>query len=190
MARRLMAIEDEILAQMVGAVEITDGLDKLAADVCAAAKDMAPVFGDLPPHRTHPEEGDVGEYRDSIHVEDVHGRPDTRRVISRDKKAIWIEIGTKHMPEYAVFARAAKLFGSEGGPSFSASGRDSMADHGVEHAHHRLRDELETLAKLKATDSAAHLISAQRGVINQARIARSAAFRAARPNSRGRGRSR
>lgn len=185
-----MAVEDEILAQMVGAAEITDGLDKLAHDVCEAARGMAPLFGDLPPHRTHPEEGDVGEYRDSIHVEDVHGHPDTRRVISRDKKAIWIEIGTKHMPEYAVFTRAAKLFGAEGGPSFSASGRDSMSDEGVHHAHQHLRDELETLAKMKATDVAAHHIAAQRGVINQARIARSAAFNAARPRSRGRGRSR
>jgi hypothetical protein len=185
-----MSIEDEILAQMVGAHEITDGLDKLAKDVCDFAKSIAPVFGDLPPHRDAPADGDVGEYRDSIQVEDVHGHPDVRRVISRDKKAIWIEIGTKHMPEYAVFTRAAALFGAEGGPSFSASGRDSMADAGVHHAHHKLRDELETLAKLKATGAAAHHISAQRGVVNQARIARSAAFTAARPRSRGRGRSR
>lgn len=189
-----MAIEDEILAQMVGSVEITDGLDKLAAEVCESAKSMAPAFGDLPPHHGEPppKTNPTGEdsYRDSIHVEEVRGHPDVRRVISRDPKAVWIEIGTKHMPEYAVFTRAAKLFGAEGGPSFSASGRDSMADEGVHHAHHKLRDELETLAKMKATDVAAHHIATQRGVINQARIARSAAFRAARPNSRGRGRSR
>lgn len=189
-----MALEDEILAQMVGASEITDGLDKLAAEVCEAAKSMAPVFGDLPPHRGEPasKTNPTGDdsYRDSIHVEEVRGHPDKRRVISRDPKAVWIEIGTKHMPEYAVFARAAKLFDSVGGPSFSSDGRDSMADHGVEHAHHHLRDELETLAKMKATDVAAHHIAAQRGVVNQARLARSAAFRAARPNSRGRGRSR
>jgi hypothetical protein len=183
-------IQAELLGQMVGATEVTDGLDKLAKDVCEAARSIAPVFGDLPPHRGAPAEGDVGEYRDSIHVEDVHGHPDVRRVISRDKKAIWIETGTRHMPEYAVFTRAAALFGAEGGPSFSASGRDSMADEGVHHAHHKLRDELETLAKMKATDVAAHHISAQRGVVNQARIARSAAFKAARPRSRGRGRSR
>jgi hypothetical protein len=85
-----------------------------------------------------------------------------------------------------VFTKAAKYFGAEGGPSFSASGRDSMADEGVHRAHLHLRSELEKLAKMKAGGAAAQHISAQRGSVKQARIARSAAFNAARPRRRGR----
>ncbi|GFG72693.1 hypothetical protein [Mycobacterium botniense] len=117
-----------------------------------------------------------------MHVEPL---PDGgRRVISRDKKAVWIEIGTSHMPEYAPFTKAAAMFGAEGGPSFSSTGRDSMADEGVAYAHAHLRAELERFAKLSAEGAAAHEIAAAARDVRQARIARSAAFKAAR--SRGR----
>jgi hypothetical protein len=186
-----MSMESEILAEIMGAglheAEIGHALNELAGKVCEQVKEETPVFGDLPPHRTHPEEGDPGDARNAVHVEDLHGSLDTRRVISRDKKAIWIEIGTKHMPEYAPFTKAAAMFGSETGPSFSASGRDSMADEGVSEAHEHLRGEVEKLAKLGATGAAAHHLAAQRTAVAQARIARSAAFKAARPR---RGRSR
>lgn len=181
-----MSIEDEIAAGL-RSVEIERELDKFARRVADHAKSLAPVFGEtgVDERRGAPPEGDPGDYRDSIHVDETRhvGR---RRVISRSKLAIWIEIGTRHMPEYAVFTRTAKFFGAKGGPSFSSGGRDSMADHGVAHAHERLRDELETLAKLRATNAAAHHITAQRRAVEQARQARTAAFNAARPRQRGR----
>lgn len=184
-----MSIEDEIAAGL-RSVEIEHELDKFAHRVADYAKSLAPVFGEtgVDERRDAPPEGEPGDYRDSIHVDETRhvGR---RRVISRSKLAIWIEIGTRHMPEYAVFTRTAKFFGAKGGPSFSSNGRDSTADHGVARAHEHLRGELETLAKLKATDAAAHRIAAQKRAVDQARQARSAAFNAARPR-RGRGRGR
>jgi hypothetical protein len=190
-----MSMESEALADIMGAglheAEIGHALDELAGKVCEQVKDLAPKFGDLPAHRNNPAEkwNPTGEdsYRDSIEVDDLHGSLDTRRVISRDPKAIWIEIGTAHMPEYAPFTKAAAMFGSTTGPSFSVNGRDSMADEGVHHAHEHLRGEVEKLAKLGATGAAAHHLAAQRTAVAQARIARSAAFKAARPR-RGRGR--
>ena len=177
-----MGVEDEIIADLragLKTAEIELELDHLAARVCEAVQQETPVFGDLPPKRGAPVEGQPGDARRDVHVEP---RPDgSRRVISRNRLAVDIEIGTVHMPEYGPFTKAAALFGAKGGPSFSAEYRDSMADHGVAHEHERLRGELETLAKLKATGAAAHLVAAQRKNVAQARIARSASFKAARP---------
>ncbi|PIJ36737.1 hypothetical protein BMW24_003475 [Mycobacterium heckeshornense] len=172
-----MNIEDEIAAGLASA-EVQAALDELAREVCDQVKALTPVFGDRPPHRAAPAEGEIGDARNAVHVEPL---PDGgRRVISRDKKAVWIEIGTRHMPEYAPFTKAAAMFGAEGGPSFSASGRDSMSDEGVAHAHAHLRGELERFAKLSAEGAAAHEIAAAARSVQQARIARSAAFKAAR----------
>lgn len=180
MACRVSA-EDSVVADIAAGLqtaEVHHELKKLADEVCAQVKSQTPVFGDLPPHRNAPPEGDPGDARDAVHVEPT---ADGFRVISRDKKAIWIEIGTAHMPEYAPFTKAAAMFGAEGGPSFSSSGRDSMADAGVAHSHTHLRGELERLAKLSAEGAAAHEIAAASRSVAQARLARSAAFRAARP---------
>ncbi|ORA40903.1 hypothetical protein BST20_01780 [Mycobacterium branderi] len=184
-----MSIEDAIMAELAAGLheaEVEAALDHLAHEVCEQVKSETPVFGDLPPHRDAPAEGEPGDARNAVHVEPL---PDGgRRVISRDKKAVWIEIGTRHMPEYAPFTKAAAMFGAEGGPSFSSSGRDSMADEGVAREHERLRGELENLAKLTATGAAAHHIAAARRSVEQARTARSAAFKAARPRRGRRGR--
>jgi hypothetical protein len=179
-----MSIESEILVQAAGAAEVQHELDKLAHEVCEYAKSLAPVFGETghDERRGSPPEGEPGDYRDSIHVEKVHRDPDVRRVISRDYKAIWIEIGTRHMPEYAVFTKTGAYFGSDTGPSFApGSGRRSMEEEGVAHAHKSLREELEHLAKLTAEGAAVHEIDAARSRVSAARLARSAAFRAAQP---------
>jgi hypothetical protein len=184
MARRLMGFEEDFLADCQAALQTAEvelELDHLAGKIRDAVKAETPVFGEmgLDEHRTAPPEGNPEDARNAVHVEPL---PDGgRRIISRNRLAVDIEIGTKHMPEYAPFTKAAALFGAEGGPSFSASGRDSMADEGVRHAHERLRNEVETYAKLRATGAAAEKIAAQRKTVEQARIARSAAFKAARP---------
>lgn len=183
-----MSMESGILADITAAglheAEIEHALKHLADEVCEVVKEETPVFGDLPPHRTHPAVGDEGDARNAVHVEPI---ADGFRVISRDMKAIWIEIGTAHMPEHAPFTKAATMFGSDKGPSFSASGRDSMSEQGVATAHEHLRGEVERLAKLGATGAAAHELAKARTSVAQARMARSAAFKAARPR---RGRSR
>jgi hypothetical protein len=175
-----VSIEAELLAGLE-TVEVQHALDDLANRVCEQVKAETPVFGEsgLDERRDAPPEGVPGDARNAVHVEKL---PDgTRRVISRDKKAVWIEIGTSHMPEYAPFAKAAAMFGSTTGPSFSASGRDSMADEGVAQAHSELADELETLAKLKAAGAAGEAIAQQALAVQRARAARSAAFKAGRP---------
>lgn len=180
-----MSIESEI-ALGAKSAEVRHELRELANKVCEQVKAETPVFGEMgrDEHRTDPPEGKPGDARDAVQVE-PHG--DAFRVISRDKKAVWIEIGTRHMPEYAPFSKAAAMFGAKGGPSFSADGRDSLGEHGVAKAHEHLRGELETLAKLKITGAAAHEIAAARTSVAQARIARSAAFKAARPRRGRRG---
>lgn len=177
-----MSIEQEIAAGL-HSVEVEHELDRLAHKVADYAQSIAPVFGEtgVDEHRTSPPEGEPGDYRDSIVVDPRMRRPGVRRVISRSKLAIWVEIGTRHMPEYAVFTKTAKYFGAKGGPSFSASGRDSMADEGVGHAHKHLRSELEAYAKLRATGAAAHKVAEAAKSVAQARQARSSAFNAARP---------
>lgn len=183
-----MTAEQDIIAELSAGLheaEVMHELHQLADKVCEQVKEETPVFGDLPPKRSAPAEGDIGDARNAVHVE-PHG--DDYRVISRDPKAVWIEIGTAHMPEYAPFTKAAAMFGSTDGPSFSSSGRDSMADEGVKHAHEHLRGEVERLAKLQATGAAAHHIAAARKSVNQARVTRSAAFKAARPRRGRRGR--
>lgn len=174
-----MSIEAEIAAQFAGAIEIEHEVEKFAHKVADYAKTLAPVFGDHPTKRGEPPHGEAGDYKDSITVEHPPKATavPTRRVISRDYKAIWIELGSRHMPEYAVFAKTARYFGGTG-PVF---------EEGIEHAQSKLRDELHKLEKLTAVSGEAALIAKQAGAVDQARLARSAAFRAARgPRRRGR----
>lgn len=183
-----MSIEAEIAAQFAGAVEVEHAVEKFAHKVAEYAKSLAPVFGDLPPRRGEPAHGEPGDYRDSIKVEHPPRATavPTRRVISRDFKAAWIELGTRHMPEYAVFAKTAAYFGGTG----------PTIDEGVEHAQGHLRRELETLAKLRAGHAGtmheaiakSKSIAEQKRAVDQARMTRSAAFKAARGGGRRRGR--
>jgi hypothetical protein len=171
-----VSIEAEIAAQFAGALEVEHAVEEFAHKVADYAKTLAPVFGDKPPKRGAPPQGSPGDYRGSIKVEHPPraGATPTRRVISRDHKAIWIELGTRHMPEYAVFTKTAKYFGGTG----------PIIDEGVQHAQHHLRGELERLAKLTATGAAADRIAAQRKSVESARTARSSAFKAARRGRR------
>ena len=170
-----MSIEDEISAGL-GSVEIEHELDTFCDKIIEYAKGLAPVFGDRDPKRGEPGIGEPGDYKDSIRQLPGHRKPGYRRVGSDDPKAIWIEFGSRHMPEYAVFAKTAKYFGGTG----------PDVDEGVHHAQSTLRSALERLEKLTAEGAAAHDIASGRRAVNEARAARSAAFRAARGGRRGR----
>lgn len=135
------------------------------------AKSIAPVFGDLPPKRGEPGLGEPGDYKESIGTKHMStAKVPTWRVFSDDPKAIWIELGSTHMPEYAVFAKMAAYFGGTG----------PVIDEGVQHAQGKLRQELEKFEKLTATGAEAALIAEQKAAVSRARIARSSAFKAAR----------
>ncbi|TDH57547.1 hypothetical protein E2F47_01910 [Mycobacterium eburneum] len=176
-----MSIEAEIAAGL-HSFEIERELDKLADEVADFAKSIAPVFGDRPPKRDAPADGAPGDFKNSIKV--TPQGPGKRRVGSDDFKAVWAELGTRHMPEYAVFAKTAAHFGGTG----------PIIDEGIQRAQSHLRRELEHLAKLhaempgsfSAAIDKAQRLTAQKRKVEQARTARSAAFNAARPRRRGR----
>ncbi|MBZ4574702.1 hypothetical protein [Mycobacterium avium] len=179
MAGRLMGIEADLRAlgfTVEGDLGLEAALDEFCDKIIAHAKGLAPVFGDLPPKRDEPGIGDPQDYKNSIRQLPGHRKPGHRRVGSDDPKAVWIEFGSRHMPEYAVFTKTAKFFGGTG----------PIVDEGIEHAQSTLRGELEKLEKLTAIGAASHHIAAQRRAVEQARAARSAAFKAARGGRRGR----
>ena len=162
-------------------VEAELALDEFCLKVVDYAKGLAPVFDSERDRRATPGIGDPEDYKNSIEQFPRVG-PGHRRVGSEDPKAVWVELGSKHMPEYAVFAKTGAYFGSTTAPVVSVGGHDE----GIEHAQHHLRGELETLAKLRATGAGYQAIRAQRIAVAQARTARSAAFNANRPRRRGR----
>lgn len=173
-----MSIEDEI-ALGLNSLEIEAELDKFAHEVADYAKDLAPVFDPERDRRATPGIGEPEDFKNSIRV--LPGGPVGHRRVGSDFDpiALWQEVGTRHMPEYAVFAKTASYFGGSG----------PIIDEGVQHAQKNLRGELEKLEKMAAEGAAAHHIASQSRAVNQARLARSAAFRAAR-GGRGRRRSR
>ncbi|CQD03774.1 hypothetical protein BN000_00645 [Mycobacterium europaeum] len=172
----MMGIEAEIAAGL-HSVEIEHELHKFAVKVRDHARGLAAVFGQTgrDDRRESPPEGEPGDFRDSITVRTT-GKPGHLRVGSDDKIALWQEVGTRHFPEDAIFAKTAKYFGGTG----------PIIDEGVQHAQGKLRGELERLEKMTATGAAAHHIAAQRRAVEQARAERSAAFKAARGPRRGR----
>jgi len=171
-----MSIESEIAAGL-HSVEIEHELDKFAEEVRDHARGLAAVFGESgrDDRRDAPPEGEPGDFRDSIEV-GPSPKVGHRRVGSNSKIALWQEVGTRHFPEDAIFAKTAKYFGGTG----------PIIDEGVNEAQHHLRGELEKLEKLTAEGAAANHIASQRRAVNEARLARSAAFRAARGGRRGR----
>lgn len=183
-----MSIEAEIAAQFAGAIEVEHAVQKFAEQIRDEIKDRTPVFDAEKDRRATPGIGEPGDLKDSIKVEHpprVTAVP-TRRVISRDPKAIWAELGTRHFPEVGMFAQVAHLHGGTG----------PVIDAGVAHAQGHLRRELETLAKLRAGHAGtmrdavtkSRSIAEQKRAVDQARLNRSAAFKAARGGRRGRSR--
>lgn len=171
-----MSIEADILAQMARSVEVDEALDRLAHQIADEIRDLTPEFGNLPPKRSQPSIGAAGDAKAAIKVEYVaSAKKPTRRVISRDFKAIWIEMGSRHMPEYAPFGKVAAMHGGTG----------PVLDEGIQRAQHQLRNELERLAKMGAEGASVESIAQQRLAVDRARQARSSAFTAAR-RSRGR----
>jgi hypothetical protein len=165
-----MSIEAEIAAQFAGSIEMEHELDKFADKVRDYARDLAPVFDEERDKRSTPGTGEeAGDFRNSIEVSGIKS-PHHRRVGSDSPIALWQEVGTKHFPEMAIFAKTAKYFGGTG----------PIIEAGVAHAQSHLRGELEKLEKLTATGAAAHQIAAQRASVERARGQRSAAFQAAR----------
>lgn len=184
-----MAIDFEFEALLRSAMKtditVMAATDHLAGEVRDYAKGLAPVFGDKDPRRGSPKDGEPGDYKNSIKVVPHPDEPLGRRVISTDFKAIWIEVGSRHMPEYAVFTRTAAYFG----------GTPPILNQGIRDAQHTLRNELEKLAKLgitsavglKAGIAKSSALTAQKQVVHNARQARSNAFHQARgPRKRGR----
>lgn len=175
-----MTIEAEIAAGL-HSVEVEHELDKFAEKVRDHARGLAAVFGQTgrDDRRSAPPEGEPGDFRDSIKVRTT-GKPGHRHVGSNSPIALWQEVGTRHFPEDAIFAKTAKYFGGTG----------PIIDEGVQHAQGKLRGELERLEKLTAAGAASHHIAAQRRAVESARTARSAAFKAARGRRGGRRRGR
>lgn len=155
--------------------EVEHKLDKFAAEVCEYAKRIAPVFDPGRDRRSTPGIGDPGDYRESIRVVDV--KAGHRRLQTDDPKMYWVEMGSEHMPEFAVFTRTAEHFGSTTGP---------IMDAGVLQAHHHLRRELDRLADMRAAGAGKRMLDAQRARVTEQRMKRSAAFRAARKARRSR----
>lgn len=162
----------ELDAEIARDPKVIEELQHLAHDVEEYWKALAPVFDSARDHRASPPNDVAGAYRDSIHTELIRkkdGKP-AARVGTNDYKAIWIEVGTAHMPEYAPATKTAHYFHDTTGPVFS---------EGVQQAQGRLREALETLAKLKATGTSAE-VKSQESVVKRARGERSAAFKASR----------
>ena len=166
----------EDIAKALTVAEVEHHMDHLAHEMVEYGKEIAPVFADRPPHRSEPEDGEPGSYRDSIHS--INRGLSRRRIQSDDPKAAWIEYGTSHMPEYGVFGKMSEHFGGDG---------EVVSDEGVQHAQHRLRHALESLAELRTSGDARAIADAEAHIV-ELRRARSAAFRAARgPRRRTRG---
>ena len=132
----------EDVVKAFGSPEIHAEVQKLAEQLQEAVKSYAPVFGDRPPRRESPADGSVGEFRDSIEItwvttSDSGGLP-VARVISKDIKAVWIEYGSAHMPEYAPFTKAAAELGGSGpnydGQIGAAQSKFRSAKEELEHA--------------------------------------------------------
>jgi hypothetical protein len=165
--------EDEILAQIVGSREAEHQLDKYAHQIADEIRELTPLFDEVRDRRATPGIGKEGDAKAAIEV--LPGGPGRRIVQSDDPKAIWIEVGTRHMPEYAPFTKVAAMHGGTG----------PIVEQGIQHAQHHLRDALEHLEKLGAEGATATAIARQRQAVDTARNARSAAFRAARSGRRG-----
>jgi hypothetical protein len=155
--------------------EIEAELDKFAEQIADEIRDLTPEFNEERDRRKTPGIGSPGDAKAAIHVKPM-GRG-SRRVVSNDAKAGWIEYGTRHMPEYAPFGKVAAMHGGTG----------PMHDEGVNNAQEHLRGELEKLEKLRAEEAGPHSIAQQKQAVDRARSSRSAAFKAAR-SSRGGGR--
>lgn len=116
-----MAIEFEFEALLIAAmktdVTVMAATELLAEQVAEEVRLHTPVFGDRPPRRAVPMFGEPGDAREAVHVEMNPDEPLGRRVISRNFEAAWIEVGSKHIPEYAPFTKAAVQFGDNSGPT-------------------------------------------------------------------------
>jgi hypothetical protein len=173
--------DQEIDAEIARNPEVIKGLEELAHQVEDYWKALAPVFDETRDRRASPPNDDPGAYRDSIHTELIRtkeGLP-AARVGTNDYKAVWIEFGSLHMPEYAPATKTAHYFGDTKGPIVSVGG----PNEGINQAQAKYREAHEAYEKAKATGGD---VKSARTELNRARGERSAAFNAARPRRRGR----
>jgi hypothetical protein len=183
----LMGISDkEFLALVAKDAGAKKGLRDKGKQVTEVWQGHAPVFGDKDPRRAAPEHGEPEDYRNSI----APGEPFVNkegnlelRVRSDDFKAVWIELGARHMPIYAPATQTMQELGAEDGPIVTSGDQ-----RGVDEAQHHLVGELERLAELRGVGAHADHIARQQGRVDAARQARSAAFKAAKPRRGSRGR--
>jgi hypothetical protein len=187
------AIENEIIRKMMASEEVHHKLDAVVKEAQEKAKSRAPVFTKKRGRRKEPPwdsphlhaPGSPEDYKNSIVIEMVKGKPHVRRLISRDYKAVWIEIGTRHMPEYAILTNIAREYGSTTGPSFSeGSDRVSTEDEGVRRHHDDLRQAIKDMETLVSGGAKGKALNSIRNDIDSIRNKRSAAFKAAEPRRR------
>lgn len=85
---------------------------KKSKEVAEYWEGIAPVFGDKPPHRSEPAFGNIGDYKNSIHIKLRTHRSGylTGQVSNTDPKAHWLEYGSAHNPEYGYMQRVKDHF--------------------------------------------------------------------------------
>lgn len=169
----------ELDAEIARNPEVLKALEDKAKEVETFWKDISPVFDATRDRRANPPEDQPGAYRDSIHTQMIRerdGRPGAL-VGTNDYKAVWIEFGSLHMPEYAPATKTAHYFGDTKGPIVSVGG----VNEGINQAQVKYREAREAYEKAKATGSD---VKNARTELNRARGERSAAFNAARPRRR------
>lgn len=178
-----IGVTDEQLDKAVAeSSDIARAVLDQAAEMRDYWKGLAPVFsgGSRDRRSTPPNDGKPGDYRDSIHVEtltDKFGWPGAR-IISADYKAAWIEMGTRHMPEYAPATATAHHFGSTTGPSINSG---ALSDSHLAHAQKRLRNAQArmALARKASKEVRGEEIHKARVALEEARNKRHTAVRAA-----------
>lgn len=184
----LIGISDkELLAMAVKDAGAKKALRDKGKQVAEVWKGHAPVFGDRDPRRAVPEHGEPEDYKNAITVGEPFVNKEGNlelRVGNDDFKAVWIELGARHMPIYAPATQTMRELGAEDGPIVTSGDQ-----RGIDEAQHHLVGELEHLAELRGVGAHADHIARAQARVDAARQARSAAFKAAKPRrgSRGRG---
>jgi hypothetical protein len=173
---------EAVIAEFINDPKIRAEMEHLGGEVRDYWRSIAPVFDPKTSGRAElPEGRTVGEYRDSIHLEWVETSDSelpVLRCLTDDILAPWVEFGTEHMPEYACAAKTAAHFGGDG-PVYHA---------GITSAQNQVREGVRDLAAARKGGSREDVSLAQKR-LDQARIARSAAFKAQRQRASRKGRS-
>lgn len=112
--KKIKGISDKQLDKVLNSKKTVKALRNKADQVVKYWQSVSPVFdaGDKKEHRTAPPYGAPGAYKDSITaIEKTDENGNTyEHIVATDHKALWIEYGTAHMPEYAPLAKTKARF--------------------------------------------------------------------------------